>query len=42
MQSWTGWTTRHGATIGRFLFELVIVFVGVTAAFALENYREGR
>lgn len=34
--------TRHRALIGRFLFELVIVFVGVTAAFALEDYREGR
>ena len=36
------YTTRHRALIGRFLFELVIVFVGVTAAFALEDYREGR
>jgi hypothetical protein len=34
--------TRHRAFIGRFLFELVIVFVGVTAAFALDDYREGR
>ena len=34
--------TRHRALIGRFLFELVIIFVGVTAAFALEDYREGR
>lgn len=34
--------TRHRALIGRVLFELAIVFVGVTAAFALENYREGR
>lgn len=33
---------RHRAFIGRVLFELLIVFVGVTAAFALENYREGR
>lgn len=34
--------TRHRALIGRLLFELVIIFIGVTAAFALENYREGR
>ncbi|MEO9079633.1 MAG: hypothetical protein ABI268_10015 [Rhodanobacter sp.] len=26
--------------IGRFAFELVVVFIGVTAAFALENWRE--
>jgi hypothetical protein len=43
LQSWTqDRMTRHRALIGRFLFELVIVFVGVTAAFALEDYREGR
>lgn len=28
--------------LGEFAFELVIVFVGVTAAFALENYRQAR
>jgi hypothetical protein len=28
--------------VGEFAFELFIVFVGVTAAFALENYREAR
>ena len=30
---------RRRALIGRFAFELVVVFVGVTAAFALENSR---
>ncbi len=34
--------TRHRTLIGEFAFELVIVFVGVTAAFALENYRQAR
>lgn len=33
---------RHRALIGRLAFELIIVFVGVTAAFALENLRESR
>jgi hypothetical protein len=28
--------------IGEFVFELIIVFAGVTAAFALENFREAR
>ena len=28
--------------LGEFAFELIIVFVGVTAAFALENYRQAR
>lgn len=42
LQSWIDYTTRHRALIGRFLFELVIIFVGVTAAFALEDYRESR
>ena len=43
LQSWTrDRVTRHRALIGRFLFELVIIFVGVSAAFALEDYREGR
>lgn len=37
-----GWTKRHRDLIGRFTFELVIIFVGVTAAFALENARETR
>lgn len=31
---------RRRALIGRFAFELVVVFVGVTAAFALENARQ--
>lgn len=30
----------HRATIGKLLFEIVIVFIGVTAAFALEGIRE--
>lgn len=32
--------TRHRELAGKFAFELVIVFVGVAAAFALENMRE--
>lgn len=31
---------RRRALIGRFAFELIVVFVGVTAAFALENARQ--
>jgi len=31
---------RHRTLIGEFAFELAIVFVGVTAAFALENFRQ--
>lgn len=34
--------TRHRTLIGEFAFELAIVFVGVTAAFALENFRQAR
>lgn len=34
--------TRHRTLLGEFTFELIIVFVGVTAAFALENYRQAR
>lgn len=33
---------EHRTLLGEFAFELIIVFVGVTAAFALENYRQGR
>lgn len=33
---------RHRTLLGEFAFELIIVFVGVTAAFALENYRQAR
>lgn len=33
---------EHRTLLGEFAFELVIVFVGVTAAFALENYRQER
>ena len=36
------WIDRHRDLIGRFAFELIIIFVGVTAAFALENFREAR
>ena len=32
----------HRTLLGEFAFELTIVFVGVTAAFALENYRQSR
>ena len=37
-----GWTQGHRELIGRFAFELVIIIVGVTAAFALENARQTR
>lgn len=33
---------EHRTFLGEFAFELIIVFVGVTAAFALENYRQAR
>jgi hypothetical protein len=33
---------RHRPLIGRFLFEIIIIFVGVTAAFALEAARQER
>lgn len=33
---------RHRDLLSRVAFELAIVFVGVTAAFALENFREAR
>lgn len=33
---------EHRTLLGEFAFELIIVFVGVTAAFALENYRQAR
>ena len=33
---------QHRTFLGEFAFELFIVFVGVTGAFALENYREAR
>lgn len=33
---------RHRPLIGRFLFEVIIVFIGVTAAFALESARQER
>lgn len=31
---------RHRSLIGRFVFELVIIFVGVSAAFAVESMRQ--
>ena len=34
-----GWNQKRGL-IGKFGFELVVVFIGVTAAFVLENWRE--
>jgi hypothetical protein len=37
-----GWFDTHRSTIGKFLFEVVIVFIGVTAAFALEAARQNR
>ena len=42
MENLRGWLKRHRELIGRFTFELVIIFVGVTAAFALENARQSR
>jgi hypothetical protein len=33
---------RHRSLIGKFLFEFVIIFIGVTAAFALEAARQER
>ncbi len=33
---------RHRPLIGKFIFEVVIVFIGVTAAFALEAARQDR
>lgn len=33
---------RHRPLIGKLVFEIVIVFIGVTAAFALEAARQGR
>ena len=36
------WIDGHWELIGRFAFELVIIIVGVTAAFALENARQTR
>lgn len=32
--------TQHRELIGKFIFEIVIIFVGVTAAFALEGVRQ--
>jgi hypothetical protein len=41
--SWLGrHVGRHRTLLGEFAFELIIVFVGVTGAFALENFREAR
>jgi len=34
------WFDRNRALIGKFVFELVVVFVGVTAAFAMEDLRQ--
>ena len=33
---------RHRPLIGKLLFEVVIIFIGVTAAFALESARQDR
>lgn len=33
---------RHRSLIGKLLFEIVIIFIGVTAAFALEAERQER
>jgi len=34
------WLERNRVLLGKFAFELTIIFVGVTAAFALENARQ--
>ena len=34
------WFERNRALIGKFVFELIVVFVGVTAAFAMEDLRQ--
>lgn len=36
------WMQRHRELIGRFIFEFVIIVIGVTAAFALEAARQER
>lgn len=36
------WFNDHRALLGRFVFEMVVVFVGVTAAFALEGARQNQ
>ncbi|CAN5351907.1 hypothetical protein BH09PSE4_BH09PSE4_11190 [soil metagenome] len=36
------WFERHRGLIGKFAFEIVIIFIGVTAAFALEGVRQDR
>lgn len=33
------WLQRHRASVLRIIVELVVVFIGVTAAFAMENWR---
>lgn len=38
----TGLIDRHRSLIGKFVFEVVIIFIGVTAAFALEAARQER
>ncbi len=37
-----GWIERRRDLIGKFLFEIVIIFIGVTAAFAIEAARQDR
>ena len=37
-----GWIETHRDLIGKFLFEIVIIFIGVTAAFAIEAARQDR
>ena len=36
------WIARHRPLAGKLLFEIVIVFIGVTAAFAMEGVRRDR
>ncbi len=42
MSKLRGWIETHRDLIGKFLFEIVIIFIGVTAAFALEAARQDR
>ena len=40
MNKLEGWIETHRDLTGKFLFEIVIIFIGVTAAFAIEATRQ--
>lgn len=42
MNKLKGWIETHRDLTGKFLFEIVIIFIGVTAAFAIEAARQDR